>query len=149
MLSGIRDSFQAPKGHFLLKVYRQGLLVDITDKSNLIVDGSKQIHAKLLGGTFTNNNVTTIGFGTNGTAPAGGNTSLTGAFTKALDNVTYPASNQVQFSFSLAAGEDNGMAISEFGLLTGAGALYARVVRASALNKASDISLSGSWTITF
>lgn len=149
MLAGLKDSFLAPRGHFLLKVYRGSELVDVVDKPNLIVDGSKQIHAKLLGGTFTNNNVTTIGFGTNGAAPAGGNTSLTGAYTKALDSVTFPASNQVAFNFSLAAIENNGMAILEFGLLTGASALYARVVRSSALNKASDISIAGSWTISF
>ncbi|HCE08616.1 MAG TPA: hypothetical protein DEQ40_08450, partial [Oxalobacteraceae bacterium] len=75
--------------------------------------------------------------------------SITSPFTKALDSVTYPASNQVQFNFSLATTEDNGVAIMEFGLLNGLGALYARIVRSSALNKASDISLSGSWTISF
>jgi hypothetical protein len=37
----------------------------------------------------------------------------------------------------------------EFGLLTGAGTLYARKVRSAALNKAADITLSGTWTISF
>ena len=41
------------------------------------------------------------------------------------------------------------MAILEFGLLTGGDVLYARKVREAALNKDSDISISGSWTITF
>ena len=37
----------------------------------------------------------------------------------------------------------------EFGLLTGGDLLYARKVRSVALNKESDISFSGTWTITF
>jgi hypothetical protein len=90
-----------------------------------------------------------IGFGTNGTTPVAGNTGLTGAFTKAIDTVTFPAINQVQFNFSLLSGENNGMAILEMGLITGDGSLYARRVRAGVLSKASDISLTGSWLITF
>lgn len=143
------DQLVPPSGHFLLKVFRRGLLVDAMDKKNLIVVGSQQAHAKLIGGTVANQSVTTIGFGTNATAPVFGNTVLTSPFTKALDSVTYPATNQVQFNFSLGSAEDNGQAISEFGLLTAAGALYARIVRSAALNKSSDISLSGSWTISF
>lgn len=138
-----------PTGHFHLEVYADGKLVDVIDEANLIVDLSKQVHAKLLGGSVSGQSVTQIGFGTNGAAPASGNTALTGAFTKAVDSVTYPATNQVQFNFSLASGENNGMAILEFGLITSGGTLYARKNRASALNKASDIALTGSWTISF
>jgi hypothetical protein len=105
--------------------------------------------ANLIGGTVANNSITTIGYGTNGTAPAGGNTNLTTPFTKPVDSVTFPAAGQVQFNFSLLTTEDNGVAIAEFGLFTAAGTLFSRLVRASPLNKASDISLSGSWVITF
>jgi hypothetical protein len=152
MVAGMKlaDSLiKPPSGHFLLKVYRRGILIDVVDEKNLIVDGSKQVHAKLLGGAVTNQSVTQIAFGTNGTAPAGGNTAITGAFTKALDTVSYPATNQVQFGFSLLSGEDNPQAILEFGLLTAGGVLYARKVRSVALNKDSDLSLSGTWTISF
>lgn len=145
----LNDKADAPSGHFVLDIFRGGKLIEHFEEKNLIVDGSKQIHARLLGGDVTNRSVTQFAVGTNGTAPAGGNTTITGAFAKAVDNVTYPLVNQVQFAFSLAAGEANGMAILEFGLLTAAGALYARKVRAAALNKDADISLSGTWTITF
>jgi hypothetical protein len=140
----------APRGHFLLKAYRCGLIVPdlCVDEPNLIVDLSKTAHAHMLGGDVTNRSITTMGFGTSGTAPAGGNTALTGAFTKAVDGVSYPTSSSVQFAFSLATTENNGMAILEFGLLS-ATALYARKVRSTALNKASDLSLSGTWTIQF
>ena len=138
-----------PTGRLRYAVMRGGKVVEVFDEKNLIVDVYKTIHSRLLGGSVSGKSVTTIGFGTNGTAPVSGNTVLTSAFTKAVDSVTYPASNQVQFNFSLASGENNGMAILEMGLITGDGSLYARRVRAGVLSKASDISLSGSWLITF
>lgn len=140
---------RGPSGLFVLDIFRRGRLIERVDEQNLIVDGSKQTHARLLGGDVASRSVGLFGVGTNGAAPAGANTALTGAFTKAIDSSSYPATNQVQFNFSLATTEANGIAILEFGLLTGAGALYARKVRALALNKDTDISLTGSWTISF
>ena len=149
MLNLIDSQLDAPSGRLVLNVFRGSELVEVFDEQNLIVVGSKQTHARLLGGDTTNRSVTKFGVGTNGTAPAAGNTALTGSFVKAIDSVEYPASNQVKFNFSLSSAEANGMAILEFGLLTGGDVLYARKVRAAALNKDSDISISGSWTITF
>jgi len=140
---------QAPSGLFVLDIYRRGQLIERFEEANLIVVGSKVTHARLLGGDVTNRSVTQFGVGTNGTAPVEGNTSLTGQYVKAIDGVTYPATNQVQFSFSLGSSESNGKAILEFGLLTAGNTLYARKVRTLALNKESDISLSGTWTISF
>lgn len=138
-----------PHGRFLLTVFHRGIQVEHTDDRNLIVDGSKFLHARLLGGDVTGHSVSQIGFGTNGSAPAAGNSALTGPFLKTVDAVSYPAANSVQFDFSLASGENNGMAILEFGLVTTDGALYARKVRNSVLSKTTDISLTGSWIITF
>lgn len=144
------DHFKkAPTGLFVLNVYRDGKLIDRIEEKNLIVDNSKLIHSRLLGGDVTNRSVTQFGVGTNGTAPAGGNTALTSSYIKALDDVSYPATNQAQFDFSLLTSEANGKAILEFGLLTAGSMLYARKVRAVALNKESDISFAGSWTISF
>jgi len=146
----LHDHFDKPaSGLFHLDIFRGGKLIEVFEEKNLIVDLSKQTHARLLGGDVTNRSVSKIGFGTNGTAPAAGNTVITGIFSKNVDSVTYPLTNQVTFAFSLAAGENNGMAIMEFGLLTTGNVLYARKTRALALNKDSDISLTGSWTITF
>lgn len=138
-----------PSGRFLLKVWRQGVLFDVMDENNLIVVGSQQTHARMLGGDVASRSVTQIAFGTNGAAPSFANTAITGAYDKAVDSVTYPAANQVQFAFSLGTAENNGMAISEFGLLTAGGVLYARKTRSAALNKDTDLSLSGTWTISF
>lgn len=146
---------QGPSGILVLDVFRRGHLVDREElierfeAPNLIVDGAKQVHARLLGGDVANRSVASFGVGTSGAAAALGNTSLTGAFTKAIDVVSYPASNQVRFAFSLGTGDANGMPIMEFGLFTAGGTLYARRVRSSALNKESDITVSGTWTISF
>jgi hypothetical protein len=146
------DAIQPPTGRFILQVRRNGILVPelCVDDPNLIVNGSKGIHAALLGGNVSNQSVTKIAYGTNGTAAAGADTAITGAFVKAIDAVTYPTSTSVQFAFSLGSAEDNGMAIQEFGLLTQGNTLYARKVRTSgALNKDADLSFSGTWTINF
>lgn len=136
-----------PSGIFRLKVFRRGLLIEEVEEPNLVVNGYAAVNASLLGGQVTNNSITSIGFGTNATAPAAGNTGLTGAFVVALSSVSYPASGQVQFNFALGSTQATGLAISEFGLLTGAGVLYARKTRSAPLNMNTDISLSGSWTL--
>jgi len=145
----LEDFARAPSGLFSLDIFRRGTLIEHFEEKNLIVNGSKEVNARLIGGAVTDRSITQIGFGTNGTAPAGGNTGLTGSYVKAVDGVTYPTTGTVQFSFSLATGEGNGMAIMEFGLFTAGSTLYARKVRSAALNKESDISLSGTWQITF
>ena len=145
----IEDQIAPVTGHFRLEVRRAGEVVEVVDEPNLVVVGSKTCLSRLVGGAVTGKQITTIGFGTSGTAPASGNTALTGAFTKAVDSVSYPASNQVRFAFSLSSSEANGMAILEFGLLTGDSTLFARKVRSSAFNKDSDVSVAGTWTLTF
>lgn len=145
----IADDVGRPRGEFILNVFRGSELIEEYRDANLVVDSSKPTLAKLLGGSVTNNSVTQIAFGTSGSLPAAGNTSITSPFAKAIDTVTYPASNQVSFNFSLGTGEANGKSILEFGLLTAAGVLFARKVRSSALGKESDLTLSGSWIISF
>lgn len=137
------------RGDFYLRIYRGAELVEEWVEKNQIVDGSKFALSRLLGGAVANNSVTQIAFGTSNAAPAPGNTAITNAYTKAIDTVTYPATNQVSFNFSLGTGEANGTAIMEFGLLTAAGTLFARKVRNSALNKDTDLTLAGSWVISF
>jgi hypothetical protein len=145
----LRDSLRPPKGRLSYQVFRDGKVIEEVDDRNLVVIGSQVTHAHLLGGDTANRSVTLFGVGTNGTASLFANASLTGSYVNSLGSPTYPASNQVSFPFSLASTEANGMAIMEFGLFTTGGVLYARNVRSLALNKASDISLSGTWVISF
>lgn len=144
-----QDERTTPTGVFVLEVLQRGKLIERIVEHNLIVDTARQVHARLLGGAVAGLSVTQFGVGTNASAPAPGNTGLTGAYLKPVDAVSYPAPNQVSFTFSLGALEANGKAIQEFGLLTASGTLYARKVRAAALNKDTDLSFQGSWTISF
>ncbi|KLU21977.1 hypothetical protein EOS_33080 [Caballeronia mineralivorans PML1(12)] len=146
------DRFKkGPTGLFVLDIYRAGKLIEHFEEKNLIVIGSQQTHALLLGGSVTGQSVTQFGIGTNATAPVFGNTTLTGQYANAITGVSYPAMNEVQFAFAMGSADTPafGMAISEFGLLTTVGTLYARKARSAPLNFASDISLSGTWVISF
>lgn len=138
----------APAGHFMLEVRRLGAVIEVVDEPNIVVALSKGIHSNLLGGA-ADFQVSQIGYGAGSAPPAVGNIRLTGAYTKALDSVSYPSSGQVQFAFSLDVDEANGLSISEFGLLTAGNILYARKTRSARLVKDDTISLSGTWTITF
>ena len=124
-------------------------MVEVQDEDNLVVDLARTALAHLLGGDVAQRSVTQIAFGSNGTAPASGNTLITNAYTKAVDAVTYPAAGQVAFAFSLGSAEANGLAIAEFGLLTAGGQLFARRTRAAALPKDTDLAFSGAWTLSF
>ena len=110
------DAAGPPRGHLHIDAFKNRKLFDVFDEENLIVDVSKTIHSRLIGGATTGKTITKIGFGTSGTAPAAGNTVLTGPYIKLLDSISYPAANQVQFNFSLGSSENNGVGILEFGL---------------------------------
>lgn len=146
----IEDPVLKASGHFYMEITDSaGRVVDVIDEQNMVVVGSRQTLARLLGGDLADRSVTRIGYGTSTAAASVGNTALTGQYAKLMDSVSYPASDQVRFNFSLGSAENNGVAIGEFGLLTAGGVLFARKNRAVALNKESDLSFSGSWTITF
>lgn len=142
------EDTQAMRGEFRLAIYRHGVLVEEISEPNLIVNGAKDQLARLVGGNGTNRHVTQIGFGTGTAAAAPTNTALTGAFWKPVISVSYPATGQVAFTWSLSTAEANGMAITEFGLRCADGTLFARKVRAP-INKSDDLSLAGVWTIVF
>jgi hypothetical protein len=147
-VSTLADRAAPARGHFKLNVFRGGCLVEATDRPNLVVDQAKWIQALLLAGAAGSNAISKIGFGQNGTAPAAGNTALSTPFLKSFDAITTTATS-VTFSFSLGTSEANGVNIWEFGLVTGSGLLYARKTRPVVLAKAADLTLSGTWTISF
>ena len=146
----VHDPAAGPvRGHFICQVWRKGILVHVDDHPNIIVNLAKEVQARLIGGDVTNRSITQIGVGTGTGAAAATNTSLTNPFLKALSGVTYPVAGQAQFAFTIAAGEANGLAITEFGLFTAGGVLFARRVRGGALVKDADLALTGTWTITY
>ena len=139
----------ALRGHFRLDIRRaDGTLVQTIDEANLIVNGAKDQLARLVGGNGASRHITHIGFGTGTAAASPNNTTLTGAFWKPVTGVSYPATGQVAFAWSLSTAEANGMAITEFGLRCADGTLFARKVR-HPIHKSDDLALTGTWTIIF
>lgn len=139
---------QAMRGDFRLEVRKNGVLVEVFEEKNLIVNGAKNQLAKLVGGAGANRQITQIGFGIGASAASPGNTALTSAYTKPVTSVEYPATGQVRFNWSLSTAEANGKAITEFGLICADGTLFSRKARAP-IQKESDLSLSGAWIIIF
>lgn len=144
----LSDTPPPPRGVLHVQVYRHGALIDEFEDDNLIVNGARDALAQLIGGDGAGKTVAQIGFGTSGDGPSPDDAALTGAYVKNLSGRTYPAPGQVEFSWSLATSEANGKAIREFGLICTDGSLFSRKVR-GVIEKENDISLSGTWTITF
>jgi hypothetical protein len=139
------------KGILEYRIFRNGELVEDVREENLIVNVGRTQMAKMLAGEFTKRNITQIAFGTSGTAPALPNTSITSPYKKAISGFEYPGIGQVRFNWTLTTAEANGKAILEFGLICADDVLFSRRIRESGkpINKESDISLEGSWTIIF
>jgi hypothetical protein len=144
------DQIVSPRGIFVMRAYRRGVLIDQLIDRNLVVDGIKEVLAQLLGEGVAGKVVTRIGFGSNGTPPVVGDNALTTQYVRDISAVSYPVAGQVQFDWQLDSGEANGLAIREWGLITDDGALLvARKARASAILKEADVTLEGSWIIVF
>jgi hypothetical protein len=139
----------AMRGVFRMRIYRRGRLIEEYEDRNLIVDGARTAMARLIAGNGAGKNINRISFGTNENIPVPGDTSITSPFIKSFDHISYPAGNQVEFGWSLAAIEANEKAISEFGLLCVDGTLFARKNRGTPINKDSDIAIEGQWVIIF
>jgi len=153
------------KGVLTCRVYRhingEKHLIEVIEENNLIVDLARVQMAHLIAGDTTGRIIKQIGFGLSGTEPTVEDTSLTDPFIKNVDGFEYPEVaqytdgteyqrvGQTQINWSLSLSEGNGKAIKEFGLFTENGKLFARRVRVSPINKESDISLEGTWTILF
>lgn len=139
---------QALRGDFYLELRRHGVLIDVLEEKNLIVNGAKNQLARLVGGSGAGRHITQIGFGIGQAVAAPTNTALTSAYVKPVASVEYPATGQVRFHWSLSTAEANGVSITEFGLICADGTLFSRKARAP-IQKESDLSLSGAWTIIF
>ncbi len=140
--------FLTAKGEVLLQIWdKDGALIDEIKGENLIVNVGKQSLASLLGAATSAKRVSKIGFGTSGTATAGGDTSLQSGFIKALDGVTYSGTSAI-FEYALELNEYNGNTIREFGLFSNDDTLFSRIVR-NPIEKTNQIRLTGTWKITF
>lgn len=104
------------RGAFVCELRRaDGALIERIEEANLIVNGAKDQLARLVGGAGANRHITHIGFGVGTSAASPNNTGLTGAYWKPITSVSYPATGQAAFAWSLSTAEANGLAITEFG----------------------------------
>jgi hypothetical protein len=139
----------AVKGTLRYKVMKNGVEVERVEESNLIVNGARVQMAHLIAGDVEARSIVQIAVGTNGEAPTVTDTEISEAFVKAVEGFEYPAEGQVQINWKLQVTEANGMAISEFGLVTADGTLFARRIREHPIYKEADISIEGEWIIIF
>ncbi|MDR1902918.1 MAG: hypothetical protein LBQ88_11630, partial [Treponema sp.] len=107
------------KGIFELTVYRSGELIEKIKDHNLVVNGAKAQMARLIAGNVSGRNIDRIAFGTNGVEPELTDTLIIGQWAKPILSFSYPSNGRVQFNWDLLVTENNGIAIREFGLLTG------------------------------
>ena len=146
----MKDTIGNLKGLFYLEIIcaKTGKILEKYRDNNLVVNGGRTAVVTLLGAATAGKQLTKLSVGTNGTAPIGTDTAITGAFTKNLGAVSYPTISSVKFDFQLGAGDANGIGIREFGIVCLDDTLFARKTR-ELINKNSDIILNGSWTISF
>lgn len=133
------------KGIFTLRVIdKNNNIVQYYDDPNLVVAGSKEIIATLLGGT--GGALTKVGLGT-GTAEATiDDTALTSPAYYSFTSVEYPDTSTVKYNWYVGYDQLVGTAITEFGLLTENNKLFCRRVY-PAINKNADLAFTGAWSI--
>lgn len=134
-------------GQLNLIIKRRGRIIEVYQDKNLVVNIPRQELALAIaqGGAIAA--VTQVAVGSNGTAPAPGDTAITTPFTKPVLAVTRPTPTQVQFDFVILESDANDLVIREFGLLRSDGKLFARRTR-GAIEKAIDLEIDGQWIIS-
>lgn len=137
------------RGVFTLNQYDEnGVLIDTYQDRNLVVTGGREATTLLIGGSGTNKEIDRIAFGTNGADPTVVDTAITDEFAKAVNAITFPSTESVQFDFSLELAENNGVTVREYGLLCADNTLFARKTRAPII-KDNTVRLEGTWTLNF
>ncbi|HYG50492.1 MAG TPA: hypothetical protein VD905_06295 [Flavobacteriales bacterium] len=151
-MKNLHDNLRANKemiGVFSLVVKdKNGNVVESFEDRNLIVDKARYNMARLISAAGNNYYIDAIGFGVGTNEANVADLALTGSVEFAFDSIEYPDNNTVAFNWSLGENDANGMAITEFGLISNNGDLFARKVRA-AINKTNDFTINGTWKIIF
>lgn len=136
------------RGQLSITLHRAGQQPQTITEHNMIMASAKSALARLIAGQGSGKNINRIAFGTNGVGPTPNDQAISEAYTKAVSAITFPTEGQARFAFTLSESEANGLNIRELGLLCADGTLFARKVR-GLIEKTSDLSITGSWTIIF
>ena len=151
-----------PSGTVRLALFEGGRLLRTIEECNLFVNAGLPALAALLGGDTTGEFAAAIGFGSGSNAPAATDAGLTTpAYFKALDSHSEDGAGSVTFNWSLTTADAGavGITIQELGLFANKSGvalpsatqptpLLARKT-ISAIIFTANMSLSGSWTLTF
>lgn len=120
--------------------------------NNKIVDlGRKNILNLLANGNNVGDAlfVSKISFGTGTEPTTDADISIKDPFTKPLVSPKVVGNNELIYNWALAQDENNGVMITEMGLLSQNGDLFARKVTNMPIDKDSDKTVEGSWRIIF
>ncbi|MDR0663710.1 MAG: hypothetical protein LBF80_06505 [Spirochaetaceae bacterium] len=138
-----------PRGKIEARVFRNGGLIDSFVEENLILNGARRQLARLIAGNVEDRHITRIAFGTNGNPASDEDEELENEYQKDISGLSFPSPGSVRFDWLLDTSEYNGEAVIEFGLRCADGTLFSRRVRDKPIPKEYDISIEGSWTISF
>ena len=134
-------------GTLRLQVRRRGVLLDVWEEENVVVDIPRaEIASRLAGAAVSVLPITHIAVGTSDSSPDQGDTAITDAFVKPLISVTNPLPTVVEAHFLIATDEAVGKAITEFGLLRSDNSLFARRTR-GLIEKDGELEIEGLWTV--
>jgi|SRR5690348_7346316 len=162
MSTRLRSIETRPSGIVRLAVFERQRLVLTMEECNLFVNAGLPALAALLGGDTAGEFAAAIGFGSGASAPVAADAGLTApAYFKALDTHSEDNAGSVTFNWSLTTGDAGavGITIQELGLFantlgvvlpstTQPTPLLARKT-ISPIIFTTNMSLSGSWTLTF
>ena len=142
------------RGEFHVEVRRNGKIIDEYADHNLVVDGGRVRLAELAAG-LSQKHITQIGIG-EGLAPEDETD------TELVNQVLFPITRasvterDARFEFTIGEEQANGMSVSEFGLFCADDTMFSHRVRlneetgkVAAIDKMSDIEITGYWILHF
>lgn len=130
---------------------KTGERTTVVKKDNIVVNNFySQLRYSLSGVAIADRVIDEISFGTDGTAAAATDNSITAPYTISVSSVSYPTTSSVEFVGTLGSGEANGKVIQEMGLFFhNTAPLLAARVAFDAVTKSSVFAWEVHWTITF
>ena len=126
-----------------------GELIDEFRGNNLVVNAGRESLTKLLTTTDPDKRITRAEWGEGAATPLPTDTALTNPYQNGIISSSYPSNIQVQYSLALGTSEGNGKALTELGLVSDDGTLFARFVWGSTINKSAGFALEADWIIQF
>jgi len=134
-------------GRLHLTVRKNGKVIERWEDHNLIVDGARQLMAKMAAG-IVSTSITDLGVGSGNAPETVDDTALKNGVLIPIKTRTVN-DKQARFDFFIGTDQANGINIREFGLFTANGTMFAHRVRDRSLEKADDLTIEGYWEINF